>query len=101
MIDVEGLLKAPPGWVDTPEQAAIRACLIAALVGHDPPGTVQIATELIAAMRDHFLSGTAQIRRQAAREAREGGMKAAELAAASNQTVATVMRLLTESRAGD
>jgi len=98
VIDVPAMLAPPEGWVDTAQQAQMRACLVAALSGHDAPTTVRIASELIAVMRDQLLSGAALVRRQAAREARETMDKSA-LALASGQTVQTIARLLTESRA--
>lgn len=98
MIDVSGVLEPPAGWVDTPEQAQMRACLANALSGHDPAETVRVASEMIQVMRDQFLAGTASVRRMAAAAGRET-MTATELAKASGQTRQTVSRLLTEARA--
>ncbi len=98
MIDVEAMLRPPEGWVDTKQQAQMRACLTAALSGHSDTETVRIASELISLMRDQLLAGAAYARRQAAREAYTVLKSKVDLAKASGQTVQTVARLLTESR---
>lgn len=97
MLDVAALLAPPEGWTDTPEQAQLRACTIAALSGHEPASAVRVASELIQLMRDQLLAGTAKVRRVAAEVARSE-MSPSELAAASGQTRQTISRLLTEAR---
>jgi len=96
--DVEEMLAPPAGWVDTPQQAQMRACLASTLSGHDAAETVKVASEMIKMMRDQLLGGVALARRRAAAQAR-GEMTKQELVAASGQTAATISRLLTESRA--
>lgn len=100
MIDdqlVQDALKAPDGYVDTPEQAQLRACLTTILSGHDAVDTIKICFDIITLMRDQLMTDTAAVRRHAARVARDS-MSPAALALASGQTKATISRLLTESR---
>lgn len=97
-MDVSEYMKAPEGWTDTPEQAAIRQCLTNILQQHDDVEVVRIAGELINLMRDQLLMLTANTRRQAARSARER-MTTVELAANSHQSRQTISRLLTEAKA--
>lgn len=99
MIDVEAMLRPPEGHVDTPEQAQMRACLIDALSNNSDVDTVRIASDLISLLRDQLLAGAAYARRQAAREAYAVLKKKTDLALASGQSVQTIARLLTESRA--
>lgn len=97
-MDVAKFMEAPEGWTDTPEQAQIRACLIAILEKHEDVEVVRIAGELINLMRDQLLMLAANTRRQAAKAARER-MTTVELSAASHQSRQTISRLLTEAKA--
>lgn len=96
---VEDTLKAPDGWDDTEAQAQLRECLTNILSGHDEIATTIIAGELITVMRDHLMGNAATVRRSAARAARKDlEMMPQDIAAATGQTLATIARLLTESR---
>lgn len=100
MIDIElvqGALRSPEGWTDTPEQAQLRACLIQVLSGHEPADTIRICYDIITLMRDQLMTETAQVRRAAAKVARDT-MSPQELSAASGQTRQTISRLLSEAR---
>lgn len=93
---------APPGqWTDTPEQARLRACITEIIAGGDAVETITICYALIELMRNQLMSNAATVRRLAAREACYGEsgprLKPLELAAATGQSIQTVLRLLTES----
>jgi hypothetical protein len=94
---VDSALQPPPGWVDTPEQAQLRACLSNVLKGHDEANTIRVCYDIITLLRDQLMTQTAQVRRRAAGIARET-MTPAQLVEASGQSRATVARLLTEAR---
>lgn len=94
---IQEALQAPEGWQDTPEQAQIRACLIAALSGHEPIETIRIALDLITVMRDQLSAGLGVIRRSSAKIAR-ADMSPEELAKYTGHTSPTISRLLTEAR---
>jgi hypothetical protein len=87
----------PEDWVDTPEQAQLRACLINILSGHDEVTTLAITFALITVTRDQLMTSMATIRRQACRQARDD-MTPKEIALATKQSVATISRLLNEAR---
>lgn len=94
---VQGALQSPDGWVDTPEQAQLRACLTEVLSGHEPADTIRICYDIITLMRDQLMTQTAHVRRSAARVARDT-MTPRELSAASRQTPQTISRLLSEAK---
>lgn len=94
---IRDALQPPEGWEDTPEQAQMRACLIAALSGHEPVDTTRIALELITVLRDQLLSGLGVIRRSSAKIARSE-MSPDDLAKKLGHTGPTISRLLTEAR---
>lgn len=93
----DALNDKPDGWVDTIEQAQLRACLISVLEGHDEAKTIKVCFEIITLMRDQLLAGTAQIRRAAAKEARRT-MSIKDIVDASGQSPQTVARLLDEAK---
>lgn len=96
---VQEVLQVPDGWVDSPEQAQLRACLIDALSGHDAVTTMAIAGQLIDFLRDHLMAGAAVIRRKSARQAKlDTGLTIKDLATASGQSHQAVARLINESK---
>lgn len=93
----DALTGTPDGWIDSPEQAQLRSCLISVLEGHDEATTIKICFDLITLMRDQLMAGTAQIRRAAAKEARKS-MSIRDIVDASGQSPQTVARLLDEAK---
>ncbi len=102
MIDdqlVEDALRAPDGWVDTPEQAQLRAALFEIIRGHEAPETINLCEALIEVLRDQLMTSVGMVRRNAALSARNSGMSVKDIAAATERSVPTIQRLLTEARA--
>lgn len=95
VLDVLG--RAPEDWEDTPEQAQLRACVVAILSGHDELTTLAISFDLITVIRDQLMTSMANLRRLACKSAREH-MTPKEMAVATGQTVPTISRLLSEAR---
>lgn len=94
-MDIATICQAPEdGPVDTPAQAMLRGALIQALAGLDPISQLQVGKDLVQVMRDDLMAAAHRVRKAAARNARDGGMSPAEIAAASGQSPATVSRLL-------
>lgn len=94
---IRNAFSAPEGWTDTPEQAQLRECLINIVSGHEETDTIRITHDLITVMRDQLMSGARNIRMTAAVKARTS-MSPGEIADATGQTKATILRLLTEHR---
>jgi hypothetical protein len=100
MLDAEMIrdtLAASHGWVDTPEQAQLRECLTNVLIGHSDIDTINIARDMINLMRDQLMSRVSVIRKTATVNARVS-MTPGEIADATGQTKATILRLSTEYR---
>jgi hypothetical protein len=102
MVDVEAICSPTPEWIDerggdTPEQAQLRACLIAALEGLDPLDQIRVGRDLVNVMRDQLMRGAADVRRAATAEARRT-LSPSAISAASGASGPTVSRLLTRAR---
>jgi hypothetical protein len=95
---VQEELAPPMDWVDTPEQAQLRACVMGILVNHECAEALGVGHALITLMRDQLSGGVANVRRKAALRAR-GTMSPAQIAEASGQSRQTIARLLVEARA--
>jgi DNA-directed RNA polymerase specialized sigma24 family protein len=97
MIDVEAICAPKEGWTDTPEQAALRTCLVHALADRDPLDQVRIGRDLINLMRDQLMRAAADVRKAAALEARRE-LSPSEIAAGSDASGPTVSRLLSRAK---
>lgn len=97
MISVEEICQPSEGHIDTPEQAALRACLIGVLDGLDPLHQVRVGRDLVDVMRNELMGAASRVRNKAALEARET-MTTAEIVSGSGLSHATVSRLLTKGR---
>ena len=95
---VQEALAPPPDWTDTPEQAQLRNCLATILSGLEPIEAITVCHGLVTIMRDQLMTGVRNVRGQAAKQAREE-LTAQEIATQTGQTMATIARLLTETRA--
>lgn len=100
MIDanlVKGALAPPPEWVDTPQQAQLRECLAEILIGLTPIQAITVCHGLVTIMRDQLQTSVRSVRGSAARMAREE-LTVLEIAEQTGQTVATIARLITETK---
>lgn len=90
--------RAPDEWVDTPEQAALRAALVEIIKGHDAADTINLCESLITVLRDQLMTAVGMVRRNAALSAKTSGLSVKEIAEQTGRTVPTIQRLLTEAR---
>lgn len=97
-MDITQICSASPTWLarhggDTPEQAMLRQCLIAALKDLSDIDRIRVGGELVDFMRDELMGVTASVRKLAAVEARKT-MEPHEIALAAGVSGTTVARLL-------
>jgi hypothetical protein len=94
---LEALQRAPKDWVDTAEQAQLRACLVSILSGWDDLGTLSVSSDLITLIQGQLLTSIANLRRLSCQSARTH-MKPRDISAGTGQSIQTVSRLLNEAR---
>jgi hypothetical protein len=96
MLDVTSICAPQGEWIDTPEQATLRGCLIACLADLDPVDQMRVGRDLVNLMRDQLMGAAGAVRKHAARVARET-YTPEEIIALTGLSGATVSRLLTRA----